>query len=486
MIWLGSTTLAWQSVSWLITLVTARVLQPGDYGIVALAETVVPYLALIAGFNIATWLVHQQLLDAERQQAMFSLATLLGAAMSLLAFLLAPVVAGFYQRPEITPPFRLISIIFLLQSLQTVPRALLQREMRFKAVGLMNLIVGLTRGGLQLGLATLGLGHWALFLGILYGELAMTCCLAAVPGFPRRFRWSPSWNWQALRFGAAATAASVLWIVYSTADNIIVGRLFGVELLGYYAMAFYLTDLPLAKLNSVLRPVLLPYFSRLRFYPDSLERSFLLLSRGVAATLFPAQIGLAVVAPEVVPGLLGEKWSGLIAPLQVMCLVGVIRTLTTTIEPLLLALGHPRRILACNALTAVLLPPTFLVLAQRFGMEGIYASWLCVFPLTSLFAVYAASQCTQITMSRFLRNVAGPLVAAVLMGCATYGVRAALPAALPGTWRCASEVAAGVLVYAVLVRLLFWSQALRIWQLVRELRDGNEEEQTPLPDEGQR
>jgi O-antigen/teichoic acid export membrane protein len=468
--WLTSTTIVWQAVTWGLTLATARILKPADYGIAALAETITPVLALIAGFNISTWLIHLEAFDEKVEEAALPLAVLLGAAATAIALLAAPLLSAFYGKPELTAPFRLVAFVFMLQGLQTLPMARLQKTLRFKPIALMNLTVGISRALLQFVLALLGYQYWALFIGILYNELARSIWLVATDGLPRKLRW----NWQigrsAMAFGLPATAASLLWIVYSTADNVVVAKLFSTETLGNYAMAFFLTDLPLAKVNSVIRPTLLPYFAQLRENREQLFSAFFDILRAFACIVYPVLVGLFTVAPEAVLLLFGPKWAGLVQPLQVMCCVGLLRAITTNTEPLLLALGKPRSTLAANAVNACVLPPSFALMGSWFGIRGIYATWLVIFPITSFFALQILERATGITPLSFLKNLRSPLIASLIMGTAVAAVGAALGGVLSPVPIVATKAAVGIISYLASAWILFRKEAVQAVRIVFGLR----------------
>jgi len=417
-LWLGSTTAIWQVVSWALTLVTARLLLPEDYGLIALIETITPYLALVATLNLTTWMIQTQTFAEHQQAAMFTLVLLLGAIMTAVAFVAAPYIADFYHRPELAAPFKLVSITFLMRSVYALSDSLLRRDLNFKAISILNLVTGITRSILQLGLAYLGFGYWALVWGIVFRELVMMLSLCSIRKVKWKFEWDRDLYKQSLNFGATATLATITWIVFSTADKVIVGKLFGITILGFYSMAFYLTELPMSKINSVLRPVLLPYFSQLKAQPDELRQAFKRISSAYVGVIFPVLFGLALVAPDIVPLLLGKKWIPMIAFLQVICFASAVRVVLDLISPLLVALGRPEKEFQYNLLQALALPAAFFVLGKLLGINGIFISWLIVFPIISLYLLFTLKNVFQITPLEFLYNLRVPLAATSLMAVA--------------------------------------------------------------------
>lgn len=426
LMWLGSTNAVWQIFSWILTVLTARQLTPSDYGLIAMIESVAPYLALLAALNLQTWIVQTEVLDAEDERAVLTMTTIFGALVSAAAFFSAPYIAAFYQTPEMELPFQILSISFLLKGIYTVPESLLRRELRFKPIALTKLGIGLLRSVTQLVLAYRGYGYWALVIGMLIREVGSLVCFSAINGLPKGFCWKPELFKRALAFGIPATGGHVFWIIFSTADEVVIGRLFGAKALGLYALAFMLIDMPLAKINEIVRPVIIPFFSRIKADKAALKRGFLKTVRGVCALVFPALLGLAAVAPDFVPVLLGETWEPMVAVLQVLCLVGIMRAFIDNAPPLLLALGLPKKELQIHFISAVIFPPMFYYFGSIYGLFGVLGAWLLGLPILALVALNIISSHVGVRPVDYLNNLKVPIVCSSIMLAAALGAHTLL------------------------------------------------------------
>ncbi len=355
LLWTGGTAIITQASSWALTLWTARILDPTDYGIVAMSQILAPFMVLIASLNLGTWIVQTSSFGARERAAMYGLTSALGLLMTLAGLAIAPLVGQFFSNEQVVDPFRVLSLTFVLQASSAVPIAILRRDLDLKPIALLNLITGVSAGLLQLGLALLGFGYWSLVAGNVFRAVAITIWAHLHVGLPRRVTWHSTVNRKALAFGLPATFALLAAMVYTSADKAIIGRLFSVEFLGYYTMAFFLTDLPLAKINEVLRPVSIPYFARL----DSRERireHFALYTLSFTSLIFPVLVGLAAIAPGLIQLVLGDKWSPVVTPLRVLCLVGLARTFVDNIPHLLFALGKPVAVLRIRLVYVACMP----------------------------------------------------------------------------------------------------------------------------------
>lgn len=467
-LWILSTTALWQILSWILTLVTARLLVPGDYGLLAMIEAVMPYLIMLAAFKIDAWLIQGPNATPDEERTALFVVVSLGFTLSLVSFCASPLLAAYYHEPRLIAVARLLAPIFFLRSLQLVPEARLRRSMHFRSLALAVLAVNVLRGLLQIALALTGFAYWSLVCGMLFAEAANVLVFAQLAGFPRTGRWSPAAARAAFNFGASATGASLFWVIYSTADNLIVGRLFGTTVLGLYAMAFYLSDLPLSKINVVIGPLLLPFYSRLKHDRQALHAAYLKIIRSLLLLAAPVLVGLAVVAPIAVPLFLGDQWLGLIQPLQVLSAVGVLRALTVNTSSLFFAVGRPQPYFWWSASAAIVLPVSYYCLGSTLGLNGIFASWLVVYPLGCVIPlVYLTYRVVGVPIAGYLRAVMPPVAASIVIPFAVRGAEQISGGRVQAPLLLALEVMAGAVAYLLVLGILFPSVLGETLRLLR-------------------
>jgi O-antigen/teichoic acid export membrane protein len=378
---LFASTAIWQLISWVFTALTARVLTARDYGLLGYSDALFPYVLMLATMKLDLWLLQIKEQEREKRETAFLLLLGLGVLATAVSFFGVPVLAWFYGTDELVLPLRVTGVVFIFKAIRTYPESLLRREMDFKQISYCNVVTGIIRGALQYVLALCDFGYWSLVIGQVVGDLLGMIWLVAARGVPLRPTFVASHAVAAVRFGFSATVSVVFWIVLSTADNIVVGKLFGAEALGFYAMAFYLADLPLGKLNQILTPVISSYFANIGDNKVELARLFIKFNRLTLVLIAPVLSGLAFVAPPLVPLLFGEKWVPMVTPLQVLCVVGVLRALTGSASNLLYAVGQPNRVLLATGVPAFILPVLFYMLGSSLGLNGVFLTWFVAYPL---------------------------------------------------------------------------------------------------------
>lgn len=445
-----------QALMWALTILTARVLTPADYGIMALTEGVFPYLHMLTTLRLDPWMIRRDDFSERTQEALLTFFLILGVAAMVAAWCAAPVVAHLYGRNEAYGLFWSFSILFVVKALQIVPEVRLRRELNLKAMAIQGVVIQVSRGILQLILALYGFSFWSLVIGQIYADVATLLGIIWVAGFPRRMRWDRQLYREAVRFGSSATGSTIFSVIASTADNVIVGILFGVETLGFYGMAFYLTEQPATKLNLMISPVLSPLYSKLKDDFAAINRVYLKIARVTVLFLAPVLLGMAVSAPEGVNLVLGEKWAPMVGLLRVLSVVALLRILTANASTVLFARNEPDRVLAVNALIVAVHPPLFYLLGRQFGMNGILFVWLAVFPVVGVGAwLWMIRRSTGLSIMDFLREISSGIIASIGMTAICLAAKYALPPGTSPNVVLAAEVLAGAATYIWLIKR-FW------------------------------
>ncbi len=467
--WLLSTTLVWQVASWSLTLLTARMLAPSEFGIVSMSETIAPYLLLVSCFGVDGWLLQRRPLSETDEHTAFTLNVVLGAGMMLFAFLAAPLLAGFYSEPRVEATFRFTSVVCLLRAIQVVSESRLRREFKFKVLSLMNLTIGIGRGVLQLILVFLGFSYWSLVIGGVVKEVAFVATYLYLRPVPLRFHWDTKLAKQIFKFGLHSSGAAALWIIFSTADNVIIGRLFGNEYLGLYAMAFFLSELPLSKINQIITPLVMPYYSGLANDISELKEAFLRTNRLVVTLVVPPLFGLAVTADEFIHLVLGEKWISMSPMLKVLCFVGVFRSIVGNTSPLFNAISSPQKSFYAALAPSLVLPPAFYFFGSSMGISGIYVVWLIIYPIAGLYvALKLVESAIGVSPIKYMSSIRAPIITSAFMAACCFFGASYLPLQSIVAILIA-KIVIGVSVWIIFYSLVFPNQLKKDLSLFRGL-----------------
>jgi lipopolysaccharide exporter len=467
---------AWQGAAYLVgrgltlaaTVVLARLLAPEDFGVVAIALVFLTFAESAADLGIAQALVYFPR-DPRRSDAALAVCLLSALALAVTGVLAAPLVADFFNRPDVAPMFRVLSLSLLLVALRQVPDALLRRELRFGRRAVAEASRALVQGGVSIVLALGGLGAWALVWGYLAGNL--TWCLAtwALAGYrPSVYFWRPrrATTGPLLRYGMPAAGQGLLAALIFDVDYLVVGHFLGAEALGLYTLAFRLPQMLVINVFFLISAVAFPIFSRARDDPERLRSGYLRSLRLEAAYGVGAGVALAVSAPMLVPVLFGPGWEGSVAPLQALGVYATFRALGFGAVDVYKAIGRPGLAAAVSLARLIVLVPA-LIAATHFGIEGV--AWAQA-ALALGFAVLMQGVACRILQLpvRELWSAARPALAVALGVTAGIGaVRLALPG--PDALRLAVAVPAA----AVGALALLWTTDRRFISEILALIPGH-------------
>lgn len=310
-----------------VVAILARLLMPSEFGTVAAASSVIGFSRILMNLGVAPAIVQRRDLTPAHVNTGFTMSVAMGVMIGAIVALCAPLIADLYRMPQLTRIIWVQSLIFPIASFGLVAGALLGREMRFKRVALRNItsyIFGY--GGVSVTLALLGFGVWALVLGSLAQTFMQTVQTFTISGQQLRFGWNAQARRDLLSYGVGSTIARIGNYAANQADNIIVGRMLGPAALGLYGRAYQFISMPANFFGTVTDRVLFPAMSRVQHDRPKLERAYRQSLAIIAMVTMPISGLLFVSAPEAVDVLLGDRWSAVVAPFQVLVLGLLFRT----------------------------------------------------------------------------------------------------------------------------------------------------------------
>jgi O-antigen/teichoic acid export membrane protein len=247
-------------------------------------------------------------------------------------------------------------------------------------------------------------------------------------------------------------AGNLLGLLGSYLDNIVVGRWLGAEALGLYGTAFRWGRLPAQALGTTANQVAFPSYVAVQAEPARLKAAYLRVLHAVSTLALPASLGLLVIAPVLVATLYPPRWAGMVAPLQIFAIFGLVNALVATTGDVFKAAGRPGWI---PGLAVVHLPSLAAALwfLTAYGPAGAASGLLLATLVSGAVALTATFRLLGVSVRELAGTLGAPAAAALLMAAAVLALRHALTGT-PGLVELAVLVAAGVLVYAAALRLL--------------------------------
>ena len=426
--------------------ILARLLAPGDYGIMAMATTVTGLASLFsdAGLGVAT--VQKEEINQEYVDSMFWFSAGIGLILTLVASLSSPFVVWFFDEPALLPVTIVLSFAFVINGCSMQQRALLSRHLRFFELAVVDIVATVGSFIASIAMASWGFGYWALVAVIPGASLFKTIALWFISDWRPDRPAMASGVIESLQFGANVTGFSFLNYFVRRGDDIIVGRYFGTGILGLYSRSYSLLTLPLRQIMGPMTLVMVPSLSRLQSEPDRFNRFFAQANSVAAYMVNPFVIALIVFPEDCVALILGPKWMGAVPLASMLAIGGIIQPLVSSLGWVFIATGNPN----LHVRWALIVAPIFLVCfwaGAQFGVYGVAVGFTVSALFNGVGSLLFAGKFTILNLKYLLRRLTLPYA----LGLATFllflVVRVLLPDA--GLYRIAT--AAAVVIFSYLI-----------------------------------
>lgn len=376
--WTAGGRLASQVVTWAITLVVIRLLTPEDYGLMGMALVIIGLCTLMSDLGIAAALIQTKDLDDYVVRQSYGLVLLVNFALCVAVFASAPLVAAFYGEERLVLILRVLSLTFIVQSLASVPRALLTRSIEFKHISIVEFVAVITNSLVTLALAFSGYGVWALVVGNIAVCVVNTVGILLVCGLKITPVFRFGGMGKLISYSIKISGQRIVWFFGQNLDVILIGKLLGKTTLGYYSVGFHLASMPMHRVMAIINQVAFPTFSRIQDDPALVRNYFLEMSKLISLIFFPLMWGLSSVSEEVVAIFLGEKWSNASFVLIVLCLAIPFRVNATVLPPLMNAIGQPGKTLV-NSITEASIIAIGVLIGVAWGLSGVVIGVSCAY-----------------------------------------------------------------------------------------------------------
>jgi O-antigen/teichoic acid export membrane protein len=364
-------TLGTKAGSFALGLVLARLLTPADFGVYAVALTVMAFAGRVNDAGIIAACVQWRGKLEEMAPTASVIAMLSSVFVYGVIWFSAPAFATLSGAPEATPVVRLLTLAIVVDGIAAVRAAALMRRFEQHRLTIANMIGMLANVAVALPLGFAGAGAYSFASGQLIGSVVTSVVVFKMGNLPIKLGFDKEITKKVFKFGLPLAASVGIESALLNADFVIVGNVLGVMALGYYLLAFNVSSWVPGLVVTSVRYVSIPSFSRLAEH-DS-EALVLGVRRSVPLLLsavLPFAIVLATLAPQLVDFLYGDKWGPSAVALRYLTVLMVVRILTSLAFDILTSLGFTRSTVWLNAGWAVALVPALWIGTHLDGIRG--------------------------------------------------------------------------------------------------------------------
>lgn len=412
--WRSGGQIVTQLISWGVTLAVVRILDPADYGLFAMTQVVLNFMAFLNGYGLVSALVQAKSINSASLRQAFGLMLLANGALALIQLTIAPLAAAYYHQPLIADILRVQALIYLSTPFISLPEVLMGRSLDFRRPAYVNLIAGMIAAAVAIGGALAGWGVWTL----VWAPIAGFWVKAVGYLIATRFFIRPSFNFRGagpmIAYAGSLLGSQLFFLIQSQADIFIGGRVLDPHTLGLYAEALFLTQILVAKFIPPLNDVAFPAFARMQADKRRIAASFCKAVKLLMLVACPLYLGMAVTAEPLVATLFGPKWLAMVPYVRLLALAMPFLALQVMFPPVCNAMGRPG-LTARIALVGAILMPTGFLIGIRFGAIGLAATWLVGYPLFAVFTARFAGALIDLKARALIGAIAPGFIAASIM-----------------------------------------------------------------------
>ncbi len=405
-------------------MILARLLSPADFGLVGMVMAFTGALTLFRDFGLSAAAVQRANVTEEQLSTLFWINLFVGVALGLLAIVCAPAIAHFYHEPRLVAVTAVLALAFFFNAAGVQHSAMLQREMRFTALAVINTVALAIGTAIAIWGAKAGYGYWALVVMTVATPFVSTIGFWLttwwVPGLPQRRAGIRSM----MHFGGTVTLNGLVVYIATNFEKVLLGRFWGVDVLGMYGRAYQLINIPTDNLNFAAGEVAFSALSRLQHDPTRLRSYFLKGYSVVVAMTVPITIACALFADDIIRVFLGPKWGGAVPIFRLLSPTILVFAIANPLGWLLSSLGMVGRGLKMSMVIAPAMIASYLI-AVPYGPRAVASAYSGVMLLWVVPVIAWSVHGTVISFGDIVRAASRPLISCLVAAVIALVVRSA-------------------------------------------------------------
>lgn len=446
-----------RSIGLLSTIILARLLNPSDFGLVAMAFTFVGLLNLFNFSCFENALIQKQNAERHLYDTAWTFNLIFEVSLSLVLLITAIPLSKFYNEARLENILYVIAFGKLLGSFINIGPVAFMKDMQFHKEFNFLLIKKLSSFTVCIILAFTLRDYWALVWGIFTSKIVEVFLSYRL--HPYRPRFCLSGRKELFHLSIWMFVNNAVFFANQRMADFVISKMLGSQVLGIYTIAYELSNLPTTELVAPLNRAVFPGYSKMADDPDAIRQGFLNVFSMIALCIMPAGIGIALVAEPMILVVFGEKWREAIPLVQILAVSGVLVALQHNVGTVYMALQKARYITIIDSFSLLFVfLPLLIVLMQQDGVIGVAKAYLYNNIIILPVNYFIISRLLKIRLMSILTVFWRPVLACGLMFVSNFYLRdiAYLYAINYEEFRLLIEVLNGVITYGMSIVILWY------------------------------
>lgn len=352
-LWSLMETFSMQLVQFFVSIVLARILDPRDYGLIAITTIFTSISAAITDGGFEKTIIRQKDISETQVSTIFYINLGLGLLMTLLISAFAPIIAAFFKDDALIPLLRVVSISITLTALGQIQQILLMKELQFKKISFAKISASWISGISGVLFAMNGFGVWSLVYSALSYQIVMLLFYWIRASWYPRLIFSYSSVKPVIPYGLNVLFSSIFYFIIQQFNNFVVGRSYSKEQLGLFNRGNRFPELISSVIQKVVLRMSMPVFSKLQDDPVQLSNAVKKSSKIVAFVSFPLLFFMLVKAEDITVFLFTAKWKGSVIFMYFFCIIKLFEPFIAMQRELILTKGNSRLLLRIFIFTSL-------------------------------------------------------------------------------------------------------------------------------------
>lgn len=407
------------ALSFASSVVLARLLTPTDFGLIAMVSSCAAFVALVQDLGLNQAIVQRERISQAQMNALFWLSAGCSLVLALVFAACSPAIAWFFRDSRLTDLTIAFAFLVLLNGGQSQQLAVLNRELRFKALAAIDVLSATASAIAGIAVAWSISSYWALYVGGLAPAFVGLVCVWMLCSFrPGRPSFQGDFK-EIVRFGSGVSGFNIVSYFARNADALLIGKFYGGEQLGLYDRAYRLLLFPLSQIQTPLGRVMLPLLARLQSDPGRYRKAYVECISLLMMASQPAIVFVMVFAEDVFLILLGPHWVAAAPIFRWLGLAGLHQVVTSTVGWLFLSQGRGGDLFRIGVFNAVATVASFVV-GLPWGPLGVamaytIANYLVLLPVTWWASGQRGAVSTRDLVTTTLPHVAATVASAAVL-----------------------------------------------------------------------
>jgi len=340
-VWISSLKIIGKVFSLIRLVIIGRILAPSDFGLMGIALLTMSALETFSTFGFRQALIQKKENTANYLDAAWTVLIIRGFVVFIIVYLIAPYVAFFFHSPEVRPIIQALGLVTFFQAFNNIGVIFFHKELEFNKV-FMYRFVGIATNFIVAVVAVIVLRSvWALVLGLLAEKIVSIIVSYLIHPYRPHLSKDLEKAKELFGFGRWILGSSILAFVGKHIDDIFVGRVLSSTALGFYQMAYRISNMLETEITNVISSVAFPAYAKIQDQQTRVQKAYFRIMRLTIAVSLPITVGMVLLAPEFTRVFLSEKWMPMVTAMQLLAVAGLIKSIVSTGSPLFLGSGYP-------------------------------------------------------------------------------------------------------------------------------------------------